>query len=208
MTLLIPSGAVTAYTETLAAPVPTPTYGSSGTFTIACSTRISASPLTTLDVVLDAPNYPIWNRFCRKCTIDDEGPSESKEDGKLRLGTKFTFDVYLDADVENGSPRPTALKVNVLEPLDYQGRKGWRVTWGPRSSLLMPEWLLRSERVQEFTEIPGSSDTEYLCWETFYGPMAHVVKVAVGAKVQRGFELGMEGLKTRAEELEKTQNTA
>ena len=69
---------------------------------------------------------------------------------------------------------------------------------------MMPEWLLRSERVQEFVEIPGGSspEIEYFCWETFYGPLAHVVRLTVGAKVQKGFEVWMEGLKGRAEELD------
>ncbi|KAK3994978.1 hypothetical protein QBC44DRAFT_37980 [Cladorrhinum sp. PSN332] len=223
----IPSGAVTAYTETLTKPVQTPTYGSGGTFTVACSTRISATPSTVLDIVLDAPNYPIWNQFCRKCTIDeqpdtndtsDANDANDDDDGKLRLGTKFTFDVFLDPEGEGGgaSPRPTALKVNILEPVEYheeggRKRKGWRVTWGHRPSLLMPEWLLRSERVQEFIEISDSSsdtETEYLCWETFYGPLARVVKIAVGIKVQRGFEVGMEGLKGRAEEVQAQRRKA
>ncbi|KAK4227529.1 hypothetical protein QBC38DRAFT_477675 [Podospora fimiseda] len=200
----IRSGAEKAYIEILTEqPVPTPTYGSGGSFTIACSTRIAAPPSTVFDIVIDASKYSTWNQFCPKCTIDhqpDFDDNDNDNEKKLKQGTKFTFDVVLDP--KSGSARPTALIVNVLEPIEYEGgkRKGWRITWGPRPSFFMPEWLLRSERVQEFIEIPGSNDTEYLCWETFYGPLAPVVRMTVGNQVQNGFRLGMEGLKKRAEE--------
>lgn len=151
---------------------------------------------------------PSWNRFRRKCTIDSQPPPSGDDannnDDKLRLGTKFTLDLYLDPDSDNSSSRPTAVQVKILEPVDHgAGRQGRRVTWGPRGSLLMPEWLLRSERAREFVEVPGSSSSavEYFCWETFYGPLAPVVKLTVGAKVQRGFEVWMEGLKVRAKEI-------
>ncbi|KAK3310862.1 uncharacterized protein B0T15DRAFT_52988 [Chaetomium strumarium] len=197
-------------------PEPTPTYGPGGAFTISCSTRIGATPRACLDVLITAAEYPTWNRFCRKCTIDSqpEAASDSETEGssnnQLRLGTHFTFDVHMNLDDADGSTgQAVALDVSVLEPIDEESsgaggpRKGWRIAWKQRASLLMPGWMLRSERVQEFVEVPGSGEggpeTEYRCWETFYGALAPVVKLAVGKQVQRGFDAWAEGLKARAE---------
>lgn len=65
---------------------------------------------------------------------------------------------------------------------------------------VIPTWLLRAERTQEFVEVEGGTGTEYVCWETFYGPMAWVVKLAVGGKVAEGFGGWMEGLRGGAVE--------
>ncbi|KAL1856940.1 hypothetical protein VTK73DRAFT_8174 [Phialemonium thermophilum] len=74
--------------------------------------------------------------------------------------------------------------------------KGWRVAWKTRG---MPGWMLCSERVQEFWEADDGSGTEYVCWETFYGMLAPVVRWAVGEKLKRGFGAWSEDLKKRAE---------
>lgn len=54
---------------------------------------------------------------------------------------------------------------------------------------MMPEYLLRTERVQEFIEGEGGKGTDYVCWETFYGVLAPLTKIAVGNKVVAGFKL-------------------
>ncbi|EGS22928.1 uncharacterized protein CTHT_0014060 [Thermochaetoides thermophila DSM 1495] len=223
---------------------PTPSYGLGGTFTITCSTRIAASPQACLSVVTNSAGYPLWNRFCRACTIDyqppgnssDTNPAYANHDLTLRLGTHFTFDVYLDPDeplnnddsagtssggdifsgITSLAKRDaTSLEVSVLEEFDEEvdveveggegpgqkvrkRRKGWRIAWRTRGSWARPTWMLKSERVQEFAEV-GEGETEYVTWETFYGPLAPVVKALVGVKVARGFEAWAEGLKGAVE---------
>ena len=87
-------------------------------------------------------------------------------------------------------------------------RTGWRVAWRTRPTLALPGWMLRSERVQEFVQIdapfglPGELHTVYTCWETFYGVLGPVVRLAVGSQLVRGFNLWMAGMKKRAEEME------
>ncbi|KAL2198546.1 hypothetical protein P885DRAFT_33320 [Corynascus similis CBS 632.67] len=205
-------------------PIPTVTYGSGGSFTISCSSLIAATPTECLDVVVAASEYPTWNRFCRKCTIDSQ-PAGSSSDNldKLQLGTQFTFDVHLNQDDSDGSSgRPTPLEVSVLEPIDEEDagdsglppsspsltagtsrRKGWRIAWKQRHSLLMPASMLRSERVQEFLEVAGADggrpETQYTCWETFYGVLAPVVRLAVGKQVEKGFDAWLSGLKEKVE---------
>ncbi|GAB1311708.1 Coenzyme Q-binding protein COQ10 START domain-containing protein (Fragment) [Madurella fahalii] len=203
MTTPSPSSGTTA----IGRPLPTPTYGPGGSFSVTCSARIAATPKACLDVMLDAPGYPTWNRFCRKCTIDAQ-PSTSAElaqdEDKLRLGTQFTFDVHMDPSAPSGNGktgRAAALEVSVLEAIneDDGRRRGWRVGWKGRSSLLMPAWMLHNERIQEFVEADGGKATEYYCWETFYGVLAPVVKKAAGAQVVKGFEVWVEGLKGKVE---------
>jgi hypothetical protein len=86
--------------------------------------------------------------------------------------------------------------------------RGWRVAWKTRG--MMPSWMLRSERVQEFIEvrIPFGGDEEmettYVCWETFYGALAPVVRTTVGLKLVRGFQVWMDDLRKRAEEVERS----
>lgn len=78
-------------------------------------------------------------------------------------------------------------------------RKGWRVAWKTRG---MPGMLLRSERVQDFLEAEDGDGTDYVCWETFYGFIAPILRLAIGAKLERGFGTWMDDLKSRAESLE------
>ena len=94
------------------------------------------------------------------------------------------------------------MEVSVLERIDEEGRKGWRVAWKQRPSLMMPSWMMHGERIQEFVEA-GEAQTEYTCWETFYGALAPVVRMTVAARVMDGFKAWMAGLKKRAEEQEK-----
>ncbi|KAL2135580.1 hypothetical protein VTI74DRAFT_7856 [Chaetomium olivicolor] len=209
---------MTSCPATTTAPIPTPTYGHGGSFSIRCSPcHIAATPQACLDAVVTAADYPSWNRFCRRCTIDAQPPDCKDDPSRLQLGTRFTFDVHLDPDEPDAAPpgQVVALEVSVLEAIDDDDdhnddggdeaaavpdssrprrRKGWRIAWKPRqTSVFMPGWMLRSERVQQFVEVEAG--TEYECYETFYGVLAPVLWMAVSKKVERGFEAWAEGLK-------------
>ncbi|AEO65263.1 uncharacterized protein THITE_26762, partial [Thermothielavioides terrestris NRRL 8126] len=200
-------------------PLPTPSHGPGGTFSITCAARIAATPDACLDVIVSASEYPKWNRFIRKCVID----SAAADSAKLRLHTPFTFHVWLDPSAPDGAPASatSALEVSALERIDDDGaaspppgfpslpraraplaetRRGWRIAWRPRSSWRnAPLWLLRSERVQELVEVDGGRATQYYCWETFYGPLAPLVRRLTGRQVERGFDAWMEGLRGMVE---------
>ncbi|KAL1837040.1 hypothetical protein VTJ49DRAFT_4329 [Mycothermus thermophilus] len=210
--------------------IPTPTYGPGGTLSFAtvCTIRIRATPRECLDAVLDSSSYPKWNRFCRACTIDAQPDNDGgHEPTLLRVGTHFTFDVHMTLGADEpvlpppptattttgqdqaaGGGQPIALEVSVLSPIseeEEQGRKGWRVAWRQRPGAVAPEWMLRSERVHEFVEVvvdsaTGEVQTEYRCWETFYGPLAPVVRLTVGGKLEKAFEVWSKGLKWWVEE--------
>lgn len=199
----------------LSSTLPTPEHGPGGSFTVACSTTIAASPATCLAALLQPRTWPQWNTFCPRATITDfpspppalpdsltdlEAPVAAKE--TLVPGTQVTFDVHmnLDANVTNRQP----INVTRLEHLaDFSlgagsmsgKRKGVRVAWGAGG---FPGFLLRSERVQEFIEVEGKDGSvgcEYFCWETFYGLLAPVVKLSVGGKLVVAFGTWMSGLK-------------
>ncbi|KAK0633156.1 hypothetical protein B0T14DRAFT_506003 [Immersiella caudata] len=181
--------------------LPTPSHGPGGTFTIACSTRLPASPTTCLSVVLNAPEYSKWNPFCRTCIIDsDPIPNPNPSDaptgpGYLTLGTAFTFGVHMDLK-DTSSPRATPLVVSVLERIkDRDERKGWRVAWKMRPTLGIPAWMLKAERVLEFVESEVEGETDYVCWETFYGVLGGVTRVVVGGKLPAAYEGWNEGLR-------------
>ncbi|EMR69409.1 putative polyketide cyclase dehydrase protein [Eutypa lata UCREL1] len=193
------------YTDSV---LPTPTYGPGGWMTVACSTAIAAPPATCLAIMLDPSTYPSWNRWIPRATMEVSKKSSSptatattpasllarKPPHKLfLLGTKFQFEVHMDPDSPRG--RTSDLEITVLEDFERGGRQGLRVAW----KLQGDHWYLRAERTQEFLErSDGGSD--YVCYETFFGPVAPVVKLATGSALLNGFGLWMSGLKKAAED--------
>lgn len=186
--------------------LPTPSHGPGGSFTLACSTTISAAPTACLAAMLKPATWSQWNTFCPRATISDF-PSPppaiptgldltSSMDGKEALvpGTKVTFDVHMGLDA-NLTNRQSILVTRLEELADSAGdvqRRGFRVAWKAEG---FPGFLLRSERVQEFVEADGGAACEYFCWETFYGLLAPVVRLSVGGKLIAAFGAWMDGLK-------------
>ncbi|ROV88922.1 hypothetical protein VSDG_08915 [Cytospora chrysosperma] len=173
-------------------PIATPTYGPGGSFTIRSSIKITAPPDAAFAVLRDHSRWPEWNRFVRKVTIKSD-PTATV----IEKGTAMTFDVHMDPTDPDSAPGKVDMLVTILEPYNAEGEgKGWRIAWKPTT---YPSWVLRSERVQEFVD-DGHGNTEYTCWETMYGPLAYVVKLTVGTKLEKAFQCWGEDLKKRAEE--------
>lgn len=201
-------------TRLLSEVFPTPTYGPSGSWSLACSCTIAAPLDTCVAVVLDVDKYPSWNRFIRKVDIKSSPEGTTTDDapevpgpGVLRPGTLMLFDAHMDPrsrdDGKKGVSSPE--EVTVLEPFTTaagsssspadERQRGWRVAWRSR---IFPDLLLRSERVQEFVAGPDGQ-TYYYCWQTYYGLLAPVVRWAVGAKLEKAFDAWMEGMQGEAE---------
>ncbi|KAF2186181.1 hypothetical protein K469DRAFT_542118, partial [Zopfia rhizophila CBS 207.26] len=187
-------------------PIPVPSYGPGGSFSISCSTIINAAPLTCLEIVLDTSNYPSWNRFCRRVTIDHTPSATLNSDSPLELsqlmqrpnyifpGLKFSFEVYSNPDGD-AKPRQQPLEATVLQRITEDGRTGYRVAW---KMLGMPYYVLHSERVQDFIEYrteEGVIATQYRCWETFGGLIAAAMKLSVASQIEEGFNVWAEGLR-------------
>lgn len=193
-------------------PIATPTFGPAGSFSIVASTHITAPPDTVFTVLADHKNWPEWNRFVPKLTVISSPPATvagpdanaletliQGDDGStyLKKDTKMYFDVHLDPDnAATGSGRKESIQVTLLEPYDHAGRKGWRIAWKPTG---FPGMALRAERVQEFVD-DGKGGTEYTCWETMYGFLGPVVRLAMARKLEKAFQYWAEDLKKRSEE--------
>jgi hypothetical protein len=207
---------------TVCPPLPTPTHGPGGIVSFGCSDHVAASPATCLEICLDTAHYPVWNRFTTVATIDLHPnpprpiPSAIAHLGAperaptcLLLGTLFSCEVHMDLKPES-TGRWTQLEITHLEDIndpprsqggaggtEYKGRKGFRVAWRGRG---MIEYVLRTERVQEFWEDEELGGTRYMCWETFYGIMASMVQTGAAKNLQNGLAAWIDGLKAYAED--------
>lgn len=200
-------------------PIPTPTHGPGGVFSITCSTTIAAPPLTCLALNLDTSTYPSWNTFVKRILIDSAPPVEDvlptlapelrdlvtgPGDKALYPGVQMRFQVYFSADDEGNPSTESGEQVSVLEKFERDGRTGYRVCWTYRGAL--PAVMQRAERVQEFVEVTredGSVATEYATWETFGGFVFRLMPGFVVRQVEAGIGRWMDGLKGAAEEAAK-----
>ncbi|KAI1332791.1 hypothetical protein F5Y16DRAFT_125625 [Xylariaceae sp. FL0255] len=196
-------------TAAIVPPIPVPTHGPGGVFAVACSTTIQAPARTCLEKVLDMESYSLWNTFVTKASVASPGSLNSEDEDVASLinpqnvapGAKLKFDAVMSV---GSSPYKVDPEVTFLETFTPSsssstttdgGRKGkgYRVCW---KSTGMPHFLLHTERVQEFVEVAGA-ETEYSCWETFGGWLAHLVPKG---QVADGFERWMTSLKKVVEE--------
>jgi hypothetical protein len=127
------------------------------------------------------------------------------KEGWLEPRSVAEMHVYMKG---NGLEKPTiqpdrkqGLVVTVLAVLPKDGvkgkGKGYRIAWKTTGYY---EWQLRAERVFDITEIEGGETrTEVVCWETFGGVLAPVVKLTAGKTLVERFGDYFAGLKTEAE---------
>ncbi|KAK1701382.1 hypothetical protein BDP55DRAFT_641397 [Colletotrichum godetiae] len=206
-------------------PLATPSHGDIGAvLTIACATPIAAKPTAVLAAVLNPATYPAWNTFVPKATVSrpsglavppmlaDSSVAKNQPGELLLEGTHVTFEVHMTLDPAKTTTKQ-ALVVTKLEEYTHaapstavangetqpvhRGRKGYRVCW--KTGGLVPPFVLKSERVQEFLETEDGNGTEYRCWETFYGPLAQVLRFTMVGQLETGFAAWMEGLKNFSE---------
>ncbi|KAH7355052.1 hypothetical protein BKA65DRAFT_535351 [Rhexocercosporidium sp. MPI-PUGE-AT-0058] len=209
------------YTSTLEPPIPTPTYGAGGSFTVLARTFIPhTTPGSVLSAIRDTSTWAHWNGFTPHFTFSPLPSPDSKtsttpssepgippgKEGWLNLGSQGSMSVHMSGNgLEPGAKksRSQEMVITILEPLSSTPsspsplapssqttqRKGYRIAW---KSLGYAHWQLHSERVTELVEIDedegeGRKGTEYVCWETFGGALAPVVKLAVGGQLRERF---------------------
>ncbi|KAI1438402.1 hypothetical protein GGR50DRAFT_691266 [Xylaria sp. CBS 124048] len=188
-------------------PIPVPTQGPGGLFSVACSTTIAAPPKTCLEKVLDPSSYAAWNGFITSASLispgrDADVPAELRgiSSPLIAPGAKMNFAAVMKP---GNAPRNVEVEVTVLESSKGGGvgsggsGKGYRVAW---KGLGWPGLLLRSERVQEFLDgedEAGNVITRYASWETFAGVLAHLIP---RTQLEDGFGRWMDGLKKVVEE--------
>lgn len=174
-------------------PIPVPTHGPGGTFSVIARITIPVAPIKVLNLIRDTTTWPVWNTFCPVGVISPKSvrdPSASTDpdlpsgiEGWLDVGTIAQIDVYMSGDglVEGTKrDRTQGILVTYLEKIQKDGKHGYRIAW---KSTGWAHWNLHSERVMEFTEYEmegGKIGTEYVCWETFGGILASATKLTVG----------------------------
>lgn len=177
-------------------PIPVPTHGLGGTFTVLAKSYVAAPPSVVLQTIRNTNEWHKWNSFCPRCVIDPKSalsltPSsgnaalEIGKEGWLEVGTIAVLEVFMTGEglVEGKKKsREQGIVVMKLEPL-VGGRKGYMIAW---KSTGFSHWQLHSERVMEFAENP-SGGTDYCCWETFGGLLGSVVKATVGGQLVNRF---------------------
>ncbi|KAI9744670.1 MAG: hypothetical protein M1818_002199 [Claussenomyces sp. TS43310] len=191
-------------------PIPVPTHGPSGVFAVKSAIHISARPETVSRVVLDPSSYPRWSTFtpCVEIVFQPEAARNAIWPGPndLHPGTKFTQTVYMtgnglkpDAKVSESRQNPIEVTfVDRLGEVEGDGREGFRIAW---KATAFSNWVMRSERVQELVD-DGQGGTQYITWETFGGPLAHIIKWVVGAQLVERFRDTGRDLKAYVEGLQ------
>ncbi|CAL3962859.1 unnamed protein product [Diplocarpon coronariae] len=192
------------YTSSLSPPLPVPTHGAGGSFSVLASTFIPGStPSEVLSTIRNTSTWKEWNGFTPTITFKPRSspspppPSApdipTGNDGWLELGTRGDMDVFMSGDgLQAGAKRTQAqgMEVSVLTAIDGKGdgdaRKGFRIAW---LGVGYAHWQLHTERVTELTEDEqhGVAGTRYECWETFAGVLAPIVKFAVGGALVSRF---------------------
>ncbi|KAI1345644.1 hypothetical protein F5Y01DRAFT_51018 [Xylaria sp. FL0043] len=114
-------------------PIPVPTHGPGGVFTVACTTDIAGPAIKVLEKVLDLPHYGSWNTFVPRASVISTPPSggsnenENTRDealapevrelvarpGFAARGAKIRFEVVMRPG--SSSSRAVELEVTFLE---------------------------------------------------------------------------------------------
>ncbi|KAL0937729.1 uncharacterized protein CTRU02_207460 [Colletotrichum truncatum] len=195
--------------------LPTPTVGHEGAvFTIAYATPIAAPPLTVLATFINPATYPSWNPVTPRVTITRpavspvppllaESSVANSNPAELMLeSTHITFEVHMNLDPAKSTTNSTCVitkledfnKVTTTSTGEHKGRKGYRVAW-KTTGYAPPAFLLRIERVHEFLESEDGTGTEYRQYETFFGPVAHLMRLTMVSQLETTANAFMDGLK-------------
>ena len=105
--------------------------------------------------------------------------------GWLEVGSVATIEVFMSggglAD-DSKKDRDQGIVLTRLEKLG-DGKQGLRIAWKGTG---WSHWQLHSERVMDFVDV-GDGVTEYICWETFGGILARIVKLMHGETLVERF---------------------
>lgn len=182
-----------------------------GVFSASYSSTIKATPVACLEATLDTQNFPNWNTYIVKLTIDTDVdpivpadapplPEELEKlksrPGYLTLGTPATYHSVQDP-AKPEKYNSGQLYVTQLGKTTRNGRPGYRIAWSGRGT---PYFFLHFERVQEFIVSEDGNQTEYYCWETFGGLAAYLIYyTSIGTQLVAGLGRYMDGLKSWVE---------
>lgn len=150
-------------------------------------------------VLLDFESYTEWNPFVRSQLVTDE------KYNPLSPQPKPTEGAHLLMLTQIPPPKGTLVPVDkdlartggVITFVDEEKRRvGWKQTQ-------YPDWLLRTNRWQELTEVEvdGKNMVKYWTVETFNGPLAWAIRWFFHEKLTTSFAAMATALKERSEQL-------
>lgn len=85
-----PISAAAPVTADIIAPIPVPSHGPGGTFSVIGRTRISAPPLTVLNLIRDTKSWAEWNTFCPRAVIIKNPKAKPKSKSKAQAKGRRT----------------------------------------------------------------------------------------------------------------------
>ncbi|RFU29465.1 hypothetical protein B7463_g6867, partial [Scytalidium lignicola] len=150
----------TSVSKALSPPIPVPTHGSGGTFSVLVRCIASASPEALLNAVRDVSTWPEWNTFCPEGKIasssgdggeqSNKTPELGKGDrpGWLETGSQCDILVYMSGDKNSGGSRRQEIRVTGI----------WRLE--DCDEIALPEELFSPEHSSTTVFASASSNRE------------------------------------------------
>ncbi|KZV65030.1 hypothetical protein PENSPDRAFT_690226 [Peniophora sp. CONT] len=164
-----------------------------GVFSVSSSIVIDAPPSVVWKVILDFPAYKEWNSFVRVQTkLDKSKKPFADQTTPIELGTFLRLGSHIPPTMDESISLTRSDEViTELDPTNF------RVAW----KFLPPvPGILNAERWQQLEETEDGK-TKFETKETFYGPVAYVVRWMLRDKLQNAFEVYADDLKKRSESL-------
>lgn len=165
-------------------------------FSFRTELRIKAPAAKVWEILIDTSTWPEWNSFIPLAEDLDVGPG-APEDGPriFSLGSRRRFHANM-----GGKTSIIMQKVTKFETPDdnANGPRIYRICW---SSQGYPDFIFNTNRWNEVEEVNGDQGPEciYRTGEDQHGPLAYVVKLAVGKQVEKGLQDWANDLKAIAE---------
>lgn len=164
----------------------TPSFGTTeAIFTVCTQNFINGPPGTVYEVLVDFPFYPAWNTFVY--SVDVPANVSSTADVYVCMPMTFHTSGLLGSLNSTSDERITYLEPDSAPPFVV-----WRFDPGVVGGLVM-----NAEHVSLLRNV-GDGTTEYVSWETCYGPGSLVVEALKG-NLQIEFENQARDLKARVE---------
>lgn len=159
-------------TASIVPPIPVPTHGPGGSFSVLAKTRVAVPPLQALHLIQDTNSWKEWNSFCPHCVIEkgkgkldgERVEGRREEEGWLESGSVATIDVYLNGDgLLEGRKRSRTQGVVITRVEDFDEecgegqegrdgrRKGYRIAW---KSTGWAHWVCFSSPLFDITRYP------------------------------------------------------
>jgi hypothetical protein len=175
---------------------------------LSASTKINAPASYIFNIILDTSTYPEWSTFVPKVTIQshptttDQTPEVTAKDSILKVGTKFTFHIKMDAN--SSKYNPTNLVVDDISTPDHPSdyipsstlaseptytadlESVYRVAWASDPSGLLAAGL-HAHRFHEVI-VRGEEMCEVRTWECMAGILTHAVKWMYKQTLENKFE--------------------